>query len=217
MGTWVTREQTTGEEIANSVTHGVGAAFALAGVAWLGYWALTHGDGWRIAGVGIYGTSLFLVYLASTLYHSLFATRARQVFQHIDRSAIYVFIAGCYTPFALVPLRGPLGYGLLATIWTLAVIGVVLECVLRQRFLVWSMALYLAMGWLALPIATTLASSLGAWGLVWLVGGGVSYTVGVGFFIWSTLRFHHAIWHVFVALGSLCHFQAISGYVLPMQ
>ena len=103
---------------------------------------------------------MFLVYLASTLYHALFATRAKQVFQHIDRSAIYVFIAGCYTPFALVSLRGPLGYGLLATVWTLAVVGVVLECVLRHRFYTGSMFLYLGMGWLALPMIASLVCAL---------------------------------------------------------
>jgi hemolysin III len=211
------RPQSTGEEIANSITHGIGAAFALFGAYRLAAWSVVHGDGWRIAGVGVYGTTLFVLYLVSTLYHSLFATRARRIFQHIDRSAIYVFIAGCYTPFALVPLRGPLGWALLGSIWTLAIVGVVLECVLRERFVVWSTALYLAMGWLALPIAITLAGSLGAWGFGWLVVGGLAYTVGVGFFWWTTLPFHHAIWHLFVAAGTVCHFQAISGYVLAMH
>jgi hemolysin III len=211
------RTQSTGEEIANSITHGIGAAFALFGTYRLAAWALANGDGWRIAGAGVYGTTLFVLYLASTLYHSLFATKARTVFQRIDRSAIYVFIAGCYTPFALVPLRGPLGWGLLAAIWTLAIVGVVLECALRERFMVWSTALYLVMGWLALPFAIWIAGSLGVWGVAWMVVGGLAYTVGVGFFWWTALRFHHTIWHLFVAAGTICHFQAISGYVLAMH
>ena len=208
--------QTTREEIANSVTHGLGAAASVAGALYLGWWALSHGDAWRIAGVGVYGLTLVLLYCASTLYHAIPADRAKRMLRVVDRSAIFLFIAGCYTPFTLVPLRGAFGWTLFGVVWGLAAVGIVLEVVLRQRFVVWSTAFYLGMGWLAIVAAMPMIEVMEARGLLWMVAGGLSYSVGVVFFWWTRLPFHHAIWHLFVLGGSACHFQAISGYVLPM-
>jgi hemolysin III len=210
------RSQTLGEEIANAVTHGIGAALSIAGFLYLGAWALLYGDGWRIAGVAVYGVTLVALYLASTVYHAISAEQAKAWARTVDRSAIFVFIAGCYTPFTLIPLRGGFGWGLLATIWALAIVGVALEVVLKARFMVWSTVFYLAMGWLALVAAGPMIELMEPRGLLWMVAGGLSYSGGLVFFWWTRLPFHHAIWHLFVLGGSACHFQAISGYVLPM-
>jgi hemolysin III len=217
MATQLDRVQSLGEEVANGITHGVGAALAIAALVYLATWAALYGDAWRVVGVSIYGTTLVLVYLASTLYHSLPYRRAKDIFQVLDHAAIYAFIAGCYTPFALVNLRGPWGWSLLGVVWGMAIVGIVLDAVFRRRFEVIGLLLYLAMGWLMVVASGPMLDNVDLGGIAWLVGGGFAYSVGVVFFRWESLRFHHAIWHVFVLAGSLCHFQAISGYVLPMQ
>src|SRR5678816_2111918 len=199
------RDQTLGEEIANGITHGIGAAMALVALLYMAIWVAMYGDGWRIAGALVYGSTLFGLYLASTLYHSMRSPWIKAHFRRLDRAAIYLFIAGCYTPFSLVNLRGDWGLPLFGAIWALAVLGVVLEWRLGARFLVASTGLYLLMGWLSVAVAAPMLARVEPAGLAWLLGGGLSYTVGVGFFWWTRLRFHHAIWHVFVLAGSLCH------------
>jgi hemolysin III len=211
------RKQTRGEEIANGVTHGVGAALAVGGLGYLGAWAVLHGDGWRIAAASVYGLTLVGVFLASTLYHAITHTRAKGVLQRIDHAAIYTFIAGCYTPFTLV--RMPLAWGLplLITIWALAAVGIGLDVWLRERFVIAGTVLYLIMGWLVIVAFKPILENTEPGAAWWLLGGGVSYTVGILFFWWTRLPFHHAIWHVFVLAGSACHFEAISAYVMPMH
>jgi hemolysin III len=209
------REQTTGEEIANSVTHGIGAGLAAAGLSVLVTLAAMQGDPWRVVSFSIYGATLVLLYLASTLYHGFRGPRVKRVFQTLDHSAIFLLIAGTYTPFSLVTLRGPWGWTLFGLIWGLAVTGIVLQAVAPDRYRIAQVLLYVGMGWLALIAIKPLIESLPAGGMAWLVAGGMSYTLGVGFYAWKRLRFAHAIWHLFVLGGSVCHFFCMILHVLP--
>lgn len=206
---------TLGEEIANAVTHGVGAALSVAGLVLLVVHAAVQGDPWKIVGASIYGASLLLLYLMSTLYHSLPPGRAKRVFQRLDYCAIHLLIAGTYTPFLLVTLRGPLGWSLFGVVWALAIAGVVLESVVRRRIEKLSVGLYLVMGWLIVGASVQLLRQLAPEGTALLAAGGVAYTLGVVFYVWRRLRYHHAVWHAFVLGGSICHFFAVYHYVLP--
>jgi hemolysin III len=209
------REQTTGEEIANSVTHGIGAGLAAAGLSVLVTLAAMQGDPWRVVSFSIYGATLVLLYLASTLYHGFRGPRVKRVFQTLDHSAIFLLIAGTYTPFSLVTLRGPWGWTLFGLIWGLAVTGIVLQAVAPDRYRIAQVLLYVVMGWLALIAIKPLIESLPAGGMAWLVAGGLSYTLGVGFYAWKRLPFGHAVWHLFVLGGSVCHFFCMILHVLP--
>jgi hemolysin III len=209
------REQTTGEEIANSVTHGIGAGLAAAGLSVLVTLAALQGDPWRVVSFSIYGATLVLLYLASTLYHGFRGPRVKRVFQTLDHSAIFLLIAGTYTPFSLVTLRGPWGWTLFGLIWGLAVTGIVLQAVAPDRYRIAQVLLYVVMGWLALIAIKPLIESLPAGGMAWLVAGGLSYTLGVGFYAWKRLPFGHAVWHLFVLGGSVCHFFCMILHVLP--
>lgn len=209
------RASTLGEDIADSVTHGVGLLASVAGMVVLLTAAIRHGDAWTIGSCAVYASTLVLLYTASTLYHSLAATRARRVFRIIDHSAIYVLIAGTYTPFALVSLRGPWGWTILAIIWLLAAAGVTIKSVFGPRWPILSTALYLAMGWTAVVAVRPLMQQVAPAGLIWLLAGGLAYTGGVVFFAWERLRYSHALWHVFVLGGSVCHFFAVLFYVVP--
>jgi hemolysin III len=203
------RVQSLGEEIANSVTHGIGFLLSLAALPILVIVAATTGDAWRLTAASVYGATLVLLYAASTMYHALPSQRAKAVFQRIDHAAIYLLIAGTYTPFVLVPLRGAWGWSLFGIVWGLAVLGVVLKSVFGIRLAVLSTAVYVGMGWLGLIAAGPLTMHLPVAGLTWLVGGGVLYTLGVVFFAWERLRFSHTLWHVFVLAGSISHFCAV--------
>jgi hemolysin III len=206
---------TLGEEIANSVTHGVGLVASIAGLFVLVAAAVQRGDAWIITSCVIYASTLVLLYAASTLYHSLAATRARHVFQIIDHSAIYLLIAGSYTPFALVNLRGPWGWTILATVWALAAAGVTTKAVFGLRWPIISTVLYIAMGWTAVVAIKPMLLHVAPAGIAWLVAGGLAYTGGVVFYAWERLRYNHAMWHVFVLGGSVCHFVAVLFYVVP--
>jgi hemolysin III len=208
------RSWTLGEEVANSITHGVGMLAAVAGLVLLVVLAAATRDPWRIAACSIYATTLVLLYAASTLYHALSRTRARRVFRVLDHSAIFLLIAGTYTPFALVSLRGPWGWTLLAIVWSLAVAGVVAKALFGARWPVVSTALYIGMGWTVLIALKPLVEHVPAGGIAWLVAGGLAYTGGVVFFAWTRLRYSHAIWHVFVLAGSACHYMAVVLYVV---
>ena len=213
----IVRDLTRSEEIACSVIHGLGLAAAIAAIPALAMAAVRQDDPWRTAGAAVFGTTLALLYATSTLYHALPAGRlphAKRIFRVLDHAAIYLLIAGTYTPFMLGPLRGPLGWALFGTIWGLAAAGVTLKTTVGFRFPQCSTALYLAMGWLILVAARPLAARLEATALAWLVAGGLCYTVGVVFFAWERIRYGHAIWHLFVAAGSACHFLAVLGGVL---
>lgn len=206
------RAQSLGEEIANSVSHGVSL---LAAVAALPVLVVSCSDGTVASLVGaiVFGVTMLLLYTASTLYHALPAGRAKEIFNKLDHGAIYVFIAGSYTPFALGALAGSWGWALFGLVWAMAAAGVALKAFGRLSHPWLSTGLYLAMGWLVLIAAVPLVRSMALPGLVWLLAGGLAYTVGVVFFVLdSRLRYAHAVWHLFVTAGTTCHFVAVIGY-----
>ena len=205
--------QTVAEEVANSLTHGVGFVLALVGLVVLLVSAAGRGDAWVIVTSAIYGTTLILLYLASTLYHALARTRARDVFRRLDHAAIYLLIAGTYTPFVLVTMRGPWGWTLFGVSWGLAVLGITAKAAFGPRWPILSTTIYILMGWLVLVALGPVVRHVPGGALAWLVAGGLSYTVGVVFFAWERLRFGHAVWHLFVLGGSSCHYAAVLGYV----
>lgn len=202
-------------ELANTVTHAVGCAASVAGLALLVVMSSLRGGARNIVACSVYGVTLVLLYLASTLYHATLNRRARKVLQVIDHAAIYLLIAGTYTPFALITLAGGWGWVVFGVIWGLAIIGIVQESIFIGRHHVLSLILYLAMGWMSLFLIKPLLANLPPLGLFWLVAGGVAYTTGVIFYVWTRFPNHHAIWHLFVMAGSTCHFFAIMFYVLP--
>jgi len=214
-------EHTLGEEIANSITHGVGALFSVAGLTMLVVYALMAEDPWVVASVTVFGTTLVLMYLASTLYHAFPQPGLKRVFRKIDHCAIYLLIAGTYTPFLLVNLRGPWGWSLFGVLWTIAAAG----CWFKVAYidagahLGWwdkvSTALYVAMGW-AIVIALKPTLELVPFPALFLMAlGGLAYTGGVVFYLWQRLPYNHAIWHLFVIAGSALHFFAIFFFVIP--
>ena len=205
------RLQSRGEEIANGVSHGVGFLAALVALPILVLGALPHGAA-AVVGAAVFGTTMALLYLTSALYHALPPNRAKRIFQILDHGAIYLLIAGTYTPFTLGVLRGPWGWTLFGLIWCLAGFGVALKASGGIRHPRLSTGLYLAMGWLVLVAARPLWLRLPGWGLFWLAAGGLAYTAGVGFYAASRLRYRHFIWHLFVLAGSACHFVAVWRY-----
>jgi hemolysin III len=208
------RPQTLGEEIANSVTHGVGLLLSVAALAFLVVATAAAGDPWRVTTASVYGATLVLLYATSTLYHALPGPRVKAVFQRLDHAAIYLLIAGTYTPFVLGPLRGAWGWSLFGIVWGCAVLGVVLKSVFGIRLAVLSTVVYVVMGWLVVIAAGPLAARLPLAGLWWLVVGGVLYTLGVLFFAWERIRYSHAVWHLFVLAGSAAHFYSVAQYAL---
>lgn len=212
--TWEIHEEPR-EEMANSILHGAGALLAVAGLSALVTRAAAHGDAWHVVSVAIFGTSLLLLYLASALYHAAVRPRAKQLLEVMDHSAIYLLIAGTYTPLVLVTLRGPLGWTIFGIIWAMAVGGIVMQVVFPGRFRGVMTLLYVVMGWLAVPAAKPLMALLAPEGLIWLLAGGLFYTVGVCFYFRKRFRFSHAVWHLFVLAGSSCHFVVVYLYVLP--
>jgi hemolysin III len=204
-----------GEEIANSVTHGVGIVLAIAGLAVLVAFASLHGDAWHVVSCSIFGAALILLYTSSTIYHSVRAEDAKQILRVLDHAAIFLLIAGTYTPFMLVNLRGPWGWSLLVVIWGLAVAGIALRLFLRGRLHGVVVATYVAMGWAIVVAVQPMLENVALGGLLLLAAGGLSYTGGVFFYKWKSLKYHHAIWHGFVLLGSALHFFAVLFYVIP--
>jgi len=208
-----TREQSREEEIANSLSHGLGLLMAVVATAFLIQHALRQGDAMFIAGASIFATTMVLLYLASTLYHALPAGRAKRAFQVIEHSAIFLLIAGTYTPFTTGVLRGTWGWTLLALVWGIAVAGITLKALNRLTHPILTTSLYLLMGWLVVIAAEPLAERVPPEGLRWLIAGGLAYTVGVIFFaLGSRLRYGHFIWHLFVMAGTACHYFAVLGY-----
>ena len=201
-------------ELANALTHGVGAAAALAGGAVLITLAALFGDGWQLAGSIVFGITLLLLYTASTLYHAIQHPVAKGRLKVFDHCAIYLLIAGTYTPFTLISLRGPWGWSLFAAIWTLALAGVIFKLFYTGRFKRLSTAIYIAMGWLVIVAAKPMLASLDGWTLGWLLAGGLSYTLGTYFYHRESIRYSHAIWHMFVIGGSVCHFIAVAAQVV---
>jgi len=204
-----------GEELANSVTHAIGAALSAAALPVLVTLAAQCGDAWRVVSFSVYGTTLILLYVASTLYHSFRSPPVKRVLRVLDHAAIFLLIAGTYTPFTLVTLRGGWGWTLFGLVWALAVGGILLKVFCTGRFRVLSVGLYVAMGWLVTIALKPLVAALPAGGMVWLGAGGLAYTLGVAFYLWESFPFHHAVWHLFVLAGSVCQFLSILLYVLP--
>ena len=206
----VRRPQFLGEEIANSIIHGAGLIASVVAIPILVLAAIAQRDPWQVIGGAIFGATLVLLYFTSTLYHALPDCEAKRVMRVLDHSAIYLLIAGTYTPFMLGVLRGPWGWSLLGTIWALALFGVLGKWIFRFRFPKLSTVLYIAMGWLILVAIRPLITHVSPAGLAWLVAGGVCYTAGVAFYATDTrLRYGHALWHLFVIAGSTCHFVAV--------
>ncbi len=198
----------------NSISHLIGAALALAGVVVLVVFASLKGDPWKIVSFSIYGTSLFLLYTLSTLYHSLRGP-AKQIFMKLDHIAIYLLIAGSYTPFTLVTLRGVWGWSLFGVVWGLAIVGIIVDTLHKQGSRAIQMIIYLLMGWLILVAMYPLVQALPRGGLVLLILGGVFYTTGIIFYaLDEKLKHSHGIWHLFVLAGSIAHYMAMVFYVL---
>ena len=206
------RPQSLGEEIANSVSHGVGLLAALVAAPFLLAGAVRHGGAATIVGASIFPTTTVLLYLASTLYHALPRTRAKRVFRALDHGAIFLLIAGTYTPFTLGVLRGAWGWTLFGLVWGSALAGVVLKAIGALRHPVLSTSLYLTMGWLALIAVRPLWLRVPQAGLLWLLAGGIAYTAGVAFFAAKRMRYSHFIWHLCVLAGTACHFFAVLWY-----
>lgn len=210
-----TRAYSFGEEVANAVTHGIGIVLSIAALTLLVAFAALFGDAWRIASGIVYGITLVLLYTSSTLYHSFPWPKAKYVFKILDHASIYLLIAGTYTPFTLVTLQGPWGWGLFAAVWGLALLGVGLEAfwVFRPRWV--SAVVYLAMGWLVIIAIKPLVAALPPAGLWLLVGGGLAYTLGCVFYVLKRVPYMHAVWHLFVLAGSVLHFLGVMLYVVP--
>jgi hemolysin III len=204
-----------GEEIANGVTHGIAAVLAIAALPVMIALAATRGDAWRVTSLAIYGSTLVLLFLASTLYHALRRTRLRWIFRRIDHGAIFLLIAGTYTPVTLVHLRGPWGWTLFGVIWGLALAGIVAKAFLGDRLHGVAIGIYIAMGWMVLIAAKPVLTSVPRGLLVWLAIGGVCYTLGVAFYVAKRLPYHHAVWHLFVLAGSACHCVGMLLFVTP--
>ncbi len=206
---------TTGEEIAHAVTHGLGLLLSVAACSILVILAAQRGTVWHITGVAVFGASLIVLYAASTLYHSLTHKKAKRVFKFLDYSAIYLLIAGSYTPFTLVTLRGGWGWTLFGLAWGLAIAGAVIEVATRRRYKAVSMAFYLGMGWLIVIAIKPLYAALDTRALILMGIGGAAYTGGAALYALGKFRYHHAIWHVLVLVGSCCHFMAVYYTVIP--
>lgn len=203
-----------GEEIAHSLTHGAGLLLGIAALVLLVVVAVRSGSAMRTVAASIYGSTIVVLYAASTLYHALPRGRAKRVFSILDHSAIFLLIAGTYTPFTLVTLGGPWGWTLFGTIWGCAVLGIVIEAVWKGRVRRPQLVLYLLMGWAAVIAIKPLMGRLESGGLALLFGGGLAYTGGVVFYLWRGFRYHHALWHVFVLAGSALHVFAVLYFVL---
>lgn len=212
------------EELANALTHGLGAALAVAALVVMVVFASLRGTARHIVGASLFGTTMVLLYVMSTLYHSFRGPRVKLVFRVLDHASIYLLIAGTYTPFCLATLQGAWGWTLFGLIWGLAVVGITLKSVLMsvaghllgQRF--WegvSLAIYLLMGWLVVIAIVPLWKALPVGGIIWLFGGGLCYTLGAGFYAWQRLPYHHALWHLAVVAGTGCHFASVLFYVIP--
>lgn len=205
------------EELANSLTHGFGLALSLVAAPVLILTAIATEDPWRIVAVSIYAATLVMLYAASTLYHSVRRVEHKEKWQRVDHAAIYLLIAGTYTPFTLISLRGAWGWSLFGVVWGLAVIGVILKSSYGARLPALSTAIYLAMGWLIVIALRPLSQHVAPTGLRWLALGGALYTGGVVFYVWERIRYSHAVWHLFVLGGSISHFAAVLWYALPPQ
>jgi len=209
-----TKRYPVGEEIANSVTHGVGAVLSIVALTLMVVFAVQGQDGWAIAAVVIYGTALVFEYVMSTLYHSFPWPKTKHVFKVLDHAGIYLLIAGTYTPFAIITLRNDGGWWLFAVVWSLAIIGIAVEAAWAYRPRWISAAVYVGIGWIAVFMIQPLLQNLDTTGLILLVAGGLAYTGGVAFYVLKRVPYMHMVWHLWVLVGSACHFAAILIFVI---
>ena len=206
------RPQSLGEELANSISHGIGLLAALAAFPILVASASKSGNRMEVAGAGVFASTVVLLYFTSMLFHAFPQSRTKRVFQILDHSAIYLLIAGTYTPFTLGVLRGTWGWTLFGLVWSMAAIGILLKTLGGIRYNTLSTFVYLAMGWLVVIAADTVWTLVPKWGIFWLFAGGIAYTLGAVFFLAERIRFFHFVWHLFVIAGTACHFVAVLWY-----
>ena len=197
------------EESANVLTHGIGIILSLIGIVLLTLKAINQGDQWHLISYIVFGISLFIMFSSSTWYHSVHGQNAKKKLRKLDHSAIYILIAGTYTPFLLTNLRGRTGWIMFAVIWIFAIVGIVVKLATQIKSKWVSAAIYLVMGWLAVFIAQSMINNLPTISIVYLALGGLFYTLGVVFYIWKNVPYHHAIWHLFVLGGSICHYLSV--------
>ncbi len=207
-------EYTIAEEIAHSITHGLGILFAITALTMMVAYSSIHGNVWQVVSSSIYGATLILMYSASTLYHGVFHTKTKALLKKLDHAAIYLLIAGTYTPYFLVSLRESINLYYFIGLWTFAILGVVFEFIHIKALKKISIALFLGMGWFAVFLMEPLSQQLEKGGLVLLIAGGIAYSLGIIFYVWDKLHFNHAIWHIFVLAGSALHFCSIFLYVI---
>ncbi|MFM9277354.1 PAQR family membrane homeostasis protein TrhA [Paenibacillus jiagnxiensis] len=205
------------EEVANAITHGIGVLLSIAALVLLIVVSATEGTAWHVVSFTVYGITMLLLYTNSTLLHILKEGKAKDLFEFLDHSCIYLFIAGTYTPFLLTAIRGTLGWTLFGVIWGIAVLGVVFKAFFTKKFLFMSTIFYIAMGWLIVIAWNPLTAVLPDAGIVLLVAGGLLYTLGTVFYVWKAFPYHHAVWHVFVLGGSILHFFAVLLYLTPLK
>ncbi|MFE7818744.1 hemolysin III family protein [Priestia megaterium] len=207
---------TRGEEIANAITHGVGAVLSIVGLTLLIVLSSLEGTPWHVISFTIYGVTMLLLYVSSTLVHSFPEGKVKDLFEIFDHSSIYLFIAGTYTPFLFIAVKGTTGWTLFGIVWGIALAGIVFKAFFVKKFLFISTILYVFMGWMIVFAWNSLTQNIAHQGIVLLVVGGVLYTIGAVFYVWRGFRFHHMIWHMFVLGGTVLHFLAIILYVLPI-
>lgn len=213
----LTHKFSKGEEIANAITHGIGVVLSIAALVILIVFSSLEGNAWHIVSFTLFGITMFLLYTSSTLLHSLPDGKAKDVFEILDHSSIYFFIAGSYTPFLFVVVQGKLGWTIFGIVWGLAIGGTIFKVYFVKRFLVISTVLYVVMGWLIVFTWRPLVEKLAPNGIILLVIGGLLYTLGATFYVWRGFKFHHALWHLFVLAGSVMIFFCVLWYVLPVN
>ena len=205
------------EEIANSITHGIGAILSISAIVILIVFSSLYGTAWHVVSFTIFGVTMFILYMSSTLLHSFPEGKAKDIFEIFDHSSIYFFIAGTYTPFLLIVIKGTMGWSLFGIVWSLAIAGTIFKCFFVKKYLFTSTVLYVVMGWLIVFAWKSLVNNLSPEGMIYLVIGGALYTLGAIFYVWRGFKYHHAVWHLFVIAGSALHFFCILLYVLPIK
>ena len=208
---------TVTEELLHALSHGAGVLLSIGGLSWMLFLSIEAEDPWRIVASTVYGVSLIALFLSSTIYHAFHTSPNRHLYKLLDHCAIYLLIAGTYTPFLIIAMRTDMAWWLFGAIWSLATAGILTKLWFRHRFPRVSLASYLLMGWLVVLAAPQVAEAIGPGGMKWLVAGGLAYTVGALFYVAKKMTFSHAIWHLFVLIGGICHFLAIIWYVLPVD
>lgn len=203
------RELTIKEEIFNSITHGIGTILSIGALVILVILAITKGNAWHVVSFTIYGSTLVLLYLSSTLYHSFTKQKLKNLFARFDHAAIFLLIAGTYTPFLLTVIRGTLGWTLFGIIWGVAIAGVIIRSIYLTRFRKLMVGIYIAMGWMFVIAVGPMIKNLPQLSLIFLLSGGIFYSIGVVFYMWRNLKYGHGIWHLFVLAGSIMHFFAV--------